>query len=74
MRTTQDLKKEIARLNRVISRIKAKPHKEWAVWSDTLHSLVEERELLGLVVLNRKLEAGKKVVSFQRWRDGPWAA
>jgi len=26
------------------------------------------------VMLNRRIEAGKKVVSFRRWRDGPWAA
>ncbi len=73
-RTTRDLKLEITRLNRLIARIEAKPHNEWSVWSSTLHDLVEERELLGKVVLNRRLEASKKVVSFSRWRDGPWAA
>jgi hypothetical protein len=25
------------------------------------------------VVLNRRIEASKRVVSFRRWRDGPWA-
>jgi hypothetical protein len=74
MRSTRDLKVEINRLNRLIARIEAKPQGEWAAWSSTLHDLVEEREVLGLVVLNRRLEAGKKVVSFRRWRDGPWAA
>ncbi len=72
MRTTRDLKVEISRLNRLIARIEAKPQNEWGVWSSTLHDLVEEREVLGLVVLNRRIEASKKVVSFRRWRDGPW--
>ena len=72
-RTTQDLKVEISRLNRLIARIESKPHDEWTTWSSTLHDLVEERELLGLVVLNRRIEASKRVVSFRRWRDGPWA-
>jgi len=52
-RTTQDLKVEICRLNRLIARIELKPNGEWTAWSSTLHDLVEERELLGLVVLNR---------------------
>lgn len=73
-RTTKDLKVEIARLNRLIARIEAKPHSEWPVWSSTLHDLMEERELLGVVVHNRRMEASKPVVSFRRWRDGPWAA
>lgn len=72
-RTTQDLKVEISRLNRLIARIESKPNDEWTTWSSTLHDLVEERELLGLVVLNRRIEASKRVVSFRRWRDGPWA-
>ena len=74
MRNTRDLKVEISRLNRLIARLEAKPQDEWSVWSSTLHDLVEEREVLGLVMLNRRIEAGKKVVSFRRWRDGPWAA
>ncbi|HWG80963.1 MAG TPA: hypothetical protein VN681_14365 [Stellaceae bacterium] len=72
-RTTHDLKVEISRLNRLIARIESKPNGEWTTWSSTLHDLVEERELLGLVVLNRRIEASKRVVSFRRWRDGPWA-
>jgi hypothetical protein len=72
-RTTQDLKVEISRLSRLIARIESKPNGEWPTWSSTLHDLVEERELLGLVVLNRRIEASKRVVSFRRWRDGPWA-
>jgi len=72
-RKTQDLKVEISRLNRLIARIESKPNDEWMAWSATLHDLVEERELLGLVVLNRRIEASKRVVSFRRWRDGPWA-
>lgn len=73
-RSNRNLKVEISRLNRLIARIEAKPQTEWAVWSSTLHDLVEERDVLGLVVLNRRIEASKKVVSFRRWRDGPWAA
>ncbi len=71
---TRELQGEIFRLNRLIARIKAKPADEWATWSATLHDLFEEREVLGLVVSNRRREASKKVVSFRRWRDGPWAA
>lgn len=71
-RNTSELKAEITRLNRLIARIEAKPQNEWGVWSSTLHDLVEEREVLGLVMLNRRIEASKKVVSFRRWRDGPW--
>jgi hypothetical protein len=73
-RRTRELQGEITRLNRLIARIKAKPAVEWAIWSATLHDLVEEREVLGRVVANRRLEASKKVVSFRRWRDGPWVA
>lgn len=72
-RSTSELRIEIARLNRLIARIEAKPRKEWMMWSSTLHDLQEERTLLGIVVLNRRIEASKKVVSFRRWRDGPWA-
>ncbi len=74
MRTTRHLHQELTRLNRLISRIRAKPQRELAIWTSTLHELLEEREVLGLVMLNRELEARKKVVSFRRWRDGPWAA
>jgi len=74
MQTTRHLQAEIVRLNRLISRIKAKPQRELSVWAATLHELLEEREVLGLVMLNRQLEASKKIVSFRRWRDGPWAA
>jgi len=73
-RRTRELQGEICHLNRLIARIRAKPAGEWATWSATLHDLVEEREVLGLLVSNRRLEASKKVVSFRRWRDGPWAA
>jgi hypothetical protein len=73
-RTTRQLQQEITRLSRLIARIEAKPCEEWAIWSSTLHELVEEREVLGLVMLNRRIEGSKKVVSFRRWRDGPWTA
>jgi hypothetical protein len=72
-RTTRQLRIEIARLNRLIARIEAKPGREWNIWSAALHDLMEERELLDMVVFNRRIEAGKKVVSFRRWCDGPWA-
>jgi hypothetical protein len=72
MHTTRQLQREIARLNRLIARIEAKPQRELPLWASTLHELMEERELLGLVMLNRQVEGSKKVVSFQRWRDGPW--
>jgi hypothetical protein len=74
MPTTRQLQDKIVRLNRLISRIKAKPQRELPIWATTLHELLEEREVLGLVMLNRELEARKKIVSFRRWRDGPWAA
>ena len=73
MRTTRQLQQEIGRLNRLIARIEAKPQRESAIWASTLHELVEEREVLGLVMLNRQVEGSKKIVSFRRWRDGPWA-
>lgn len=73
MRTTRQLQQEIARLNRLIARIEAKPQREWPIWASTLHELCEEREVLALVMLNRSVEAAKKIVSFRRWRDGPWA-
>lgn len=73
MQTTRQLQQEIARLNRLIERIKAKPEREWPIWASTLHELMEEREVLGLVMLNRQVEGRKKVVSFRRWRDGPWS-
>jgi hypothetical protein len=73
-RTTHELKQEISRLSRLIARLERKPAAEWVVWSSTLNELVEEREVLGLVMLNRRIEGSKKVVSFRRWRDGPWAA
>ncbi len=73
MRTTQQLQQEIVRLNRLIARIEAKPQREWPIWASTLHELREEREIVALVMLNRSVEASKKIVSFRRWRDGPWA-
>lgn len=73
MRTTRQIQQEIGRINRLIARIEAKPQREWAIWAATLHELVEEREVLGLVMLNRQVEGSKKIVSFRRWRDGPWA-
>ena len=73
-RNSHTIQIELARLNRLIARIEAKPPNESAIWSSTLHDLVEERKVLGLLMVNRRIEAGKKVVSFRRWRDGPWAA
>ena len=73
MRTTHHLHGEIARLNRLITRIASKPKDESPLWASTLQELHDEREALGLVVRNRSVESGKKVVSFRRWRDGPRA-
>lgn len=73
-RNSRAIQVELARLNRLIARIEAKPPNKSAIWSSTLRDLVEERKVLGLVMVNRRIEAGKKVVSFRRWRDGPWAA
>ena len=70
---TRQLQQEIGRLNRLIARIEAKPQREWPVWAATLYELREELEVLTLVMLNRSVEGSKKVVSFRRWRDGPWA-
>jgi hypothetical protein len=73
MPTTHHLHGEIARLNRLITRIASKPKDESPLWAATLQELHDEREALGLVVRNRSVESGKKVVSFRRWRDGPRA-
>jgi hypothetical protein len=73
MRTTRQLQHEIGRINRLIARIEAKPRNEAPIWASTLHELREEREVLGLVMLNRQVEGSKKIVSFRRWRDGPWS-
>jgi hypothetical protein len=72
--TTQRLRHEIAQLDRLISDIEAKPREKRAAWLNLLEELREEREMLNLVVLNRRMEAAKKIVSLRRWRDGPWEA
>lgn len=69
-RTTEELQREIARLDRLIALVEAKPAHEWAIWASTLHALIEDRERLWLLVLDRRLEAGKPVVSLSRWRGG----
>ena len=70
--TTQRLQHEIKQLDRLISDIEAKPREKRAAWLSLLEELREEREMLNLVVLNRRMEAAKKIVSLRRWRDGPW--
>ena len=72
--TTHRLRHEIAQLDRLINDIEAKPREKRAAWLNLLEELREEREMLNLVVLNRLMEAAKKVVSLRRWRDGPWEA
>jgi hypothetical protein len=72
--TTHRLRHEIAQLDRLINDIEAKPREKRAAWLNLLEELREEREMLNLVVLNRRMEAAKKVVSLRRWRDGPWEA
>jgi hypothetical protein len=73
MQTTRQIQRDIGRLNRLIARIEAKSQRERPLWASTLHELIDEREVLALVMLNRQVEGSKKVVSFRRWRDGPWA-
>jgi len=70
--TTQKVRQEIAQIDRLIADIEAKPREKRLAWSTLLEELKEERELLSLVILNRRMEATKKVVSLRRWRDGPW--
>jgi hypothetical protein len=72
--TTDEIRTEITRINRVIAQIEAKPRQEWQLWAETLQHLRAERNMLDLVVCNRQLEAKKKIVSLRRWRDGPGAA
>ncbi len=73
MQTTRQLHDEIGRLNRLIAKIEAKARHDGPLWASALGELRDEREMLTLVVLNRDVEGSKKVVSFRRWRDGPWA-
>jgi hypothetical protein len=72
--TTQELHQEIQRIDRLIADIEAKPRHRRLAWSTLLEELREEREMLTLVILNRRVEAAKKIVSLKRWREGPWAA
>jgi hypothetical protein len=72
--TTQKVRQEIAQIDRLIADIEAKPRDKRLAWSTLLEELREERELLGLIILNRRMESTKKVVSLRRWRDGPWEA
>jgi hypothetical protein len=69
---TQAVQREIAEIDRLISDIEAKPRDKRLAWTTLLEELREEREMLSLIVLNRRMEAAKKVVSLRRWRDGPW--
>jgi hypothetical protein len=72
--TTQKVRQEIAQIDRLIGDIEAKPRDRRLAWSALLEELREERELLSLLILNRRMEATKKVVNLRRWRDGPWEA
>jgi hypothetical protein len=38
--------------------------------ASSLEELWTQRRLLKLLMLNRRIEASKRVVDFQRWRDG----
>jgi len=71
--TTQRVKAEIAQIDRLIFDIEAKPQDKRLAWSHLLEELREEREVLNLLILNRRVEASKPVVDLQRWRDGPFA-
>jgi hypothetical protein len=68
--TTEHLKSEFLRLNRMIAQIETKPQRELTIWSSTLRELRAERDQLQRILHARRQEAGKKVVDFQRWRDG----
>ena len=70
MATTKNLKAEFLRLNRMISRIEAKPSRELGVWTSTLQDLRAERDQIAMILGTRRQEAGKKIVDFLRWRDG----
>jgi hypothetical protein len=72
--TTREVRQEIQQIDRLIADIEAKPRHRRGAWTSLLEELREERELLALIILNRRMEATKKVVSLRRWRDGPWEA
>jgi hypothetical protein len=38
--------------------------------ASSLEELWAQRRLIKLLMLNRRIEASKRVVDFQRWRDG----
>jgi hypothetical protein len=69
--TTDTLRDEISRLDRIIAQIESKPRTEWSVWLPTLRDLRAERRSLNRVLRFRDAEAAKKIVDFRRWRDGP---
>jgi hypothetical protein len=71
--TTHRVKAEIAQIDRLIFDIEAKPQEKRLAWSHLLEELREEREVLNLLILNRRVEAMKPVVDLRRWRDGPFA-
>jgi hypothetical protein len=70
--TTERVKAEIAQIDRLIVDIEAKPQDKRMAWSHLLEELREEREVLNLLILNRRVEASKKIVELRRWRDGPF--
>jgi hypothetical protein len=70
--TTERVKAEIAQIDRLILDIEAKPQDKRLAWGHLLEELREEREVLNLLILNRRVEASKKVVDLRRWRDGPF--
>jgi hypothetical protein len=71
--TTERVRAEIAQIDRLISDIEAKPQEKRMAWTNLLEELREEREVLNLLILNRRVEASKKIVDLRRWRDGPFA-
>ena len=71
--TTDRVKAEIAQIDRLIFDIETKPQEKRVAWSHLLEELREEREVLNLLILNRRVEASKRVVDLRRWRDGPFA-
>lgn len=71
---TRDLCKQIKRIDAQIERMEARPESERAMWAPTLQELRDMRLRLRLLLINREVEAAKKVVDFRGWRDGTWPA
>lgn len=72
--STEELRRELLRLTRVIAQIESRPRRELARWASTLRDLHAKRRMVDRVLRHRRFEAAKKIVDFRRWCDGPRAA